>query len=107
MKMFRVGTVGVVLAISVNLASSGMAAEVKKPAASVSLESSKTALEKELAGKYGEGERARLRRGLDQVARFWRPDDGDAKVFEEFVRTNFAGDEKTLDALFERMEFAM
>ncbi|HEX5134264.1 MAG TPA: hypothetical protein VFW81_02630, partial [Thermoanaerobaculia bacterium] len=43
----------------------------------------------------------------DQVARFWRPDDGDVKAFQEFVRANFAGDQKTLDALFERMEFAM
>jgi hypothetical protein len=111
MTMFRIGTIGVVLALSVNLASLGMPAVVKKPAAKpaarVSLESSKTALEKELAGKYGEGERARLRRGLDQVARFWRADDGDAKAFQEFVRANFAGDQKTLDALFERMEFAM
>lgn len=110
MTMFRIGTMGVVLALSVNLASSGMAAEVKpakKPAARVSLENSKTVLEKELAGKYGEGERASLRRGLDQVGRFWLPEDGDARAFEEFVRANFAGDPKTRDALFERMEFAM
>jgi hypothetical protein len=28
-----------------------------------------------------------------RFAEFWRTDDGDAAVFEEFVLTNFAGDE--------------
>jgi hypothetical protein len=65
-----------------------------------------SALGKELAGKYGEGQRKRLRRGMEQVARFWRPGDGDAKAFEEFVRTNFAGDPATLDAMFSRLEAA-
>ena len=64
-------------------------------------------LEKELAGKHGEEARPRLARGLKQVAEFWRAEDGDAAAFEEFVRTNFAGDAKTLDALFDRMEFAL
>jgi len=64
-------------------------------------------LEKELAGKHGEETRPRLARGLKQVAEFWRSEDGDAATFEEFVRTNFAGDSKTLDALFDRMEFAL
>jgi triphosphoribosyl-dephospho-CoA synthetase len=111
MKTSRVGELGVALALSVNLAGSGMAAEVKKPAgkpaARPALSKSMTALEKELVGKYGEGQRERLRRGMDQVARFWRPGDGDAKTFEGFVRTGFAGNEKTLDALFGRMEVAL
>jgi hypothetical protein len=64
-------------------------------------------LEKELAGKHGEEAHPRLARGLKQVAEFWRTEDGDAAAFEEFVRTNFAGDSKTLDALFDRMEFAL
>ena len=63
-------------------------------------------LEKELSAKYGEAARPRLSRGLRQVAEFWRAPDGDAAAFEEFVRSQFAGDAKTLDALFERMEFA-
>jgi len=63
-------------------------------------------IEKELGAKYGEEARVRLERGLNQVAKFWRPEDGDAEAFEEFVRTSFAGDPKTLDALFGRMEFA-
>ena len=63
-------------------------------------------LEKELAAKYGEAERPRLARGLRQVSEFWRASDGDAAAFEELVRSQFAGDAKTLDALFDRMEFA-
>jgi len=66
-----------------------------------------TRLEAELSAKYGEGQRARIRRGLAQAAEFWRPSDGDAKAFEEVARTQFAGDPKTLEALFSRMEFAL
>jgi hypothetical protein len=89
-----------------------MAGEVEKPAAkrpsaSPALARSMSALEKELLAKYGEGQRERLTRGMKQVVRFWRPEDGDPKAFEEFVRGSFAGDGPTLDALFERMEFAL
>src|SRR5213082_59236 len=61
-------------------------------------------LERELLGKYGEAQRARLERGLHQVAELWRPEDGDAAAFEEFVRANFAGDQATLDTMFSRFE---
>ena len=44
----------------------------------------------ELVTTYGEGQRARIERGLKQVADFWRKDDGDAPAYEEFVRNNFA-----------------
>jgi len=64
-------------------------------------------LEKELGAKYGEAARARLLRGLRQVAPFWRLEDGDAAVFEDFVRTNFAADSKALNTFFERMESAL
>src|SRR5262249_49521948 len=63
-------------------------------------------MEKELGGKTDEAGRARLSRGLKQVGQFWRAEDGDAAAFEDFVRTSFAADPKTLDALFDRMEFA-
>jgi hypothetical protein len=61
-------------------------------------------LEGELVAKHGEGQRARVERGLKQVASFWRVEDGDAAAFEDFVRTNFAGEQGVLDALFERFE---
>src|SRR4029077_1012064 len=52
---------------------------------------STTKLQKELTAKYGAQQRERIDRGLHQAAEFWRTEDGDAAVFEEFVRTNFAG----------------
>jgi hypothetical protein len=61
-------------------------------------------LETELTAKYGQPEQYRIRRGLLQVSEFWRAQDGDAATFEEFVRTNFAGDVATLDAMFNRYE---
>jgi len=61
-------------------------------------------LENELAAKYGESQRARLQKGLRQVTEFWREGDGDAAVFEDFVRANFAGDQATLDIMFNRLE---
>jgi hypothetical protein len=47
---------------------------------------------------------ARLARGLDQVAQFWRDDDGGAVEFEGFVRANLAHDQAALDAIFDRFE---
>ena len=64
-------------------------------------------LETELVAKYGEGQHARVTRGLGQVADFWRAVDGDASAFEEFARTSFAGDQATLDTLFDRMQFVL
>jgi hypothetical protein len=61
-------------------------------------------LENELVGKYGDEQRVRLQRGLRQVASYWRSEDGDAAQFEEFVRGNFAGDQATLDTMFERFQ---
>jgi len=71
-----------------------------------SIKESLTKLEAELVAKHGEGERERVRRGLKQVSDFWRAEDGQAPAFEEFARTNFAGNAEALDALFARMELA-
>jgi hypothetical protein len=64
-------------------------------------------LETELLARYGEDQRDRLVRGMQQVAAFWRPEDGDAATFESFVRTHFAGDQQRLDAIFDRFQFAL
>jgi hypothetical protein len=61
-------------------------------------------LQKELTTKYGAQQGERINRGLHQVSEFWRADDGDAAAFEEFVRTNFAGDPATLDTMFNRFQ---
>ncbi len=68
------------------------------------MKSSMEKLETELVAKYGEGQRGRVHRGAQQVASFWRPEDGDAAAFESFVMTNFAGDQSTLDTMFNRFE---
>jgi hypothetical protein len=66
-----------------------------------------TRLERELVAKHGDRQRERAGRGLQQVASFWRAEDGDEAAFEAFVRANFAGDQATIDALFERFERAL
>ena len=63
-----------------------------------------TALETEIVEKYGEGQRALLQRGMQQVADFWRDGDGGREAFEEFVRMSFAGDAEMRDAMFVRFE---
>jgi hypothetical protein len=62
------------------------------------------ALEQELVDAYGEEQRERADRGLGQVADFWRIEDGDRETFESFVRRNFAGEQETLDEMFDRYE---
>lgn len=71
------------------------------------MQGSVATLESELGAKYGEAASVRLNRGLGQVASFWRAEDGDATTFEEFVRENFAGDQATLDAMFDRYEYLL
>ncbi|MGC2197305.1 MAG: hypothetical protein WA628_21700 [Terriglobales bacterium] len=61
-------------------------------------------LQSELLAKYGEAQRPRIRTGLHQVVEFWRPEDGDAPAFEAFVRANFAGDQLSLDTMFDRYQ---
>lgn len=61
-------------------------------------------LKKELVDRYGEDQRERAKRGLAQVSSLWRVEDGDAAAYEEFVLRNFAGDQKTLDEVFDRFE---
>ena len=68
------------------------------------MKGSATTLEAELTAKYGKEEKPRIQRGLLQMSEYWRAQDGDAAAFEEFVRTNFAGDAATLDAMFHRYE---
>jgi len=68
------------------------------------MKGSATKLEAVLTAKYGQPEQPRIQRGLLQMSEYWRVQDGDAASFEEFVRTNFAGDPATLDAMFNRYE---
>lgn len=59
------------------------------------------ALTSELTSKHGEAQRARIERGVEQVAALWRDEDGDLAAF---VREQFIADAKQLDATFARLE---
>ena len=76
-------------------------------AAKIDLTPSMQKLQQELGTKYDDATRARLDRGMRQVAAYWRAEDGDAEVFENFVRDNFAADQKSLDDTFNRFEFIL
>lgn len=54
-----------------------------------------------LIAKYGEAARARIERGVNQVASLWRTDDGDLAAF---VAEQFANTQAEQDALFARFE---
>jgi len=84
--------------------SSQPAVQVSAPAW---IKASNQKLEGELVKKYGEGQRGRVERGLLQVSEFWRTEDGDPGVYEDFVTTNFAGDQATLDTMFNRFEYLL
>ncbi len=68
------------------------------------MEGSMAALEKEIVAKYGKDRREQLKRGMEQVAGFWRADDGGREEFESFVRLNFAPHAEVRDAMFQRFE---
>jgi hypothetical protein len=59
-----------------------------------------------LVAKHGDGERARIERGVGQVRRAWRSDDGDAAAFQALVEHDFVPAGTDLDALFARLETA-
>ncbi len=58
-------------------------------------------LKAELVKLHGEAQRARIERGVDQVAALWRKEDGDLSAF---VREQFVVEPAALDATFARFE---
>jgi hypothetical protein len=62
------------------------------------------ALEADLVAEYGEAQSRRIQRGLDQVADFWREQDGDREEFEAFIKRHFVSEEAALEVLFARYE---
>lgn len=57
-----------------------------------------------LIQKYGENEKDRIQKGVQQVAQFWTESDGSKKDFEQFCLDNFASG-KDLDTLFTRLNY--
>ncbi len=64
-------------------------------------------IEATLVETHGEAQRERIRRGLRQAADLWRDEDGVAAAFAEMARTHFAGDQATLDAIFDRYQYLL
>jgi hypothetical protein len=71
------------------------------------MKSARYKTKQELIAKHGAGQGARVERGLDQIAQFWRDEDGDAAAFASFALENFAGDPATLDTLFTRFQLLL
>src|SRR2546430_12724326 len=67
--------------------------------------------DRELAGvlrkKHGEAQRARIERGLRQVAAMWRPQDGDDRARRAFVEQWFESDPRKLSTLLGRFEYTL
>src|SRR6476661_3921505 len=57
-----------------------------------------------LAERHGPGQAARIRRGVEQAAYRWRPEDGSADDFAAFCADNFLADPEALTATFRRLE---
>ncbi len=57
-----------------------------------------------LLGKYGEAQKFRVERGLQQAAAFWRASDGSAEEFVKFCKLGFIADSDRLQALHKRIE---
>ena len=59
----------------------------------------------ELLQKYGESDKFRADRGVEQAAGLWRAEDGSASEFAAFCRENFLSGEAPLASLFKKLEF--
>jgi hypothetical protein len=64
----------------------------------------KAKVKESLLQKYGETQKFRIERGVDQAASLWREEDGTAKDFAQFCMQYFIGDPEILDVNFKRME---
>jgi hypothetical protein len=63
-----------------------------------------TALKAELIKQHGDASKARVERGIDQMATLWTRQDGSEAEFKAFAREHFIGDQKELDKVFARFE---
>ena len=71
------------------------------------LHASAKRLQAELTSKYGDAAEPRISKGIQQVASYWREEDGTEAAFEEFIRNNFIAEPKTLEDTFQRIQWAL
>ena len=86
------------------MAQSSVATPTSTALTAENMKATMSKLQAELTAKYGQHQAVRIRRGLHQVVEFWREDDGDVSIYEDFVRKNFAGDQASLDLMFDRFQ---
>ncbi len=98
--MVRRLVVGIVVFAGLAALAPGMTAQADRYAEAA------TAAGRALATRHGEAERARIDRGIAQVRRLWRPEDGDPAAFRAFVEAEFLPQGPGLDAAFARLESA-
>jgi len=58
----------------------------------------------ELISRYGPSQASRIEKGVRQVARLWRAEDGSEENFGEFCRDNFIADPQLLRKTFNRLQ---
>ena len=92
------------IATTLLLASALGAAPAALPAPPRTLATPAARVSKALLARHGEAQRARIDRGVAQVAAFWRTSDGDPRAFEAFCLAHFLPSGPSLDATFERLE---
>ncbi|MDP4281413.1 MAG: hypothetical protein Q8867_04615 [Bacteroidota bacterium] len=56
-----------------------------------------------LVKKYGDINKDRILKGVDQISALWTEKDGSVADFESFCKKNFIGDEKTREKVFHRI----
>lgn len=64
----------------------------------------KEKIKNSLLQKYGEGQRFRIERGVDQAASLWKTNDGPEEEFEQFCTQYFIGSPELLETNFKRLE---
>lgn len=57
-----------------------------------------------LLQKYGEAQKLRIEKGVEQVASFWKQEDGSLKEFESLCTQYFIGSPELLEKNFKRLE---
>ena len=57
-----------------------------------------------LLGRYGDTEKLRIDRGVQQAAAFWRGSDGSIDEFMKFCKLNFIADQERRETHFQRIE---
>ncbi len=67
-------------------------------------EQTQTLVRQFLAGKFGEGQKERIDKGVGQVAALWLESDGSAGEFQKFCKENFLPAGPALNAAFARLE---